>query len=226
MNRLLLNSLCRRGVLCAGLLPFLWLLAAALTDRLGANPAEQLIRSTGDWTLRFLCLVLAVTPIRSMAGWPALAGYRRMLGLYVYFYALLHLLGYAWFDMGFELQTIATDIAKRPFILVGFTALVVLTPMALTSNQRAIRWLGAIRWQRLHRLVYLVAPLVILHFFWMRAAKKNFSEVYVYGAILATLLAWRIWHRLRRRRTTGRSAKPRVANGPASSRPGDAGASG
>jgi sulfoxide reductase heme-binding subunit YedZ len=181
----------------ASLLPFAWLFHGALTDQLGANPAEYLIRALGDWTLRFLCLTLAVTPLRTMAGQPALLRFRRMLGLFTYFYVCMHLLGYAWFDMGLELDEIAKDIAKRPFILVGFAGFVLLTPLAATSFNRAIRTLGAARWQALHRLVYAVAGLAILHFFWMRAAKHNFDEVAVYAAILGVLLGWRAWRRLR-----------------------------
>ena len=175
-----------------GLLPLAWLLYAALTDRLGANPAEALVRGTGDWTLRFLCLVLTVTPLRVLAGWPALARLRRMLGLFVFFYAALHLLSYAWFDMGLELTDIWRDIGKRPFILVGFTAFVLLTSLAATSFNRAVRWLGGQRWQALHRAVHAVAVLAVLHFFWMRAGKNDFAEVTVYAAILGVLLGWRL----------------------------------
>jgi len=164
-------------------------------DALGANPAEYLIRATGDWTLRFLCITLAVTPLRVMYATPELLRLRRMFGLLVYFYAAIHLLCYSWLDMGFEWIDIATDIAKRPFILVGFTAFVLLTPLALTSFNRAIRWLGGRRWQMLHRAVYGVAVLAVLHFYWMRAGKSNFAEVIVYGAILAALLLWRIWNK-------------------------------
>lgn len=174
------------------LLPAGWLVYSATFDQLGANPAEALIRSTGDWTLRLLCAVLAVTPLHVSFGLPGLARLRRMLGLYVYFYALLHLLCYAWFDMGLELGDIVRDIAKRPFILVGFTALLLLTPLAMTSSNRAIRWLRGPRWQALHRLVYGVAVLAVLHFFWMRAGKNNFAEVYVYTGVIAVLLGWRV----------------------------------
>jgi sulfoxide reductase heme-binding subunit YedZ len=173
------------------LLPFFWLLYKTLTDQLGANPAEALIRASGDWTLRALCLVLAVTPLRVITATPALARLRRMLGLFVYFYVTLHLLSYSGFDMGFEMADIARDIAKRPFILIGFSAFVLLTVLAVTSSNRAIRLLGGKRWQRLHRLVYLVAGLALLHFYWMRAGKNNFGEVLVYVAILALLLGWR-----------------------------------
>lgn len=197
MGRFLLHPAAKPLLLGAGLLPFLGLMYAAAADQLGANPAEALLRSTGDWTLRFLCLTLAVTPLRILTGQPALARFRRMLGLLVYFYALLHLLGYSWFDMGFELAEIARDIAKRPFILVGFTAFALLTPLALTSFNRAIRWLGAARWQMLHRLVYAVAVLGALHFFWMRASKNRVGEVLVYAVVLGLLLGWRLWRRLK-----------------------------
>jgi sulfoxide reductase heme-binding subunit YedZ len=183
----------------AALLPFAWLFWGALTQNLGPNPAEALIRSTGDWTLRSLCLVLAVTPLRVMTQTPALARLRRMLGLFVYFYAVLHMLCYAWLDMEFVFADIVRDIVKRPFILVGFLALVLLTALAATSFNRAIRLMGARRWQWLHRLVYLVAGLALLHFFWMRAGKNDFAEVAVYGAILALLLGWRVLHAWRRR---------------------------
>jgi sulfoxide reductase heme-binding subunit YedZ len=133
--------------------------------------------------------VLAVTPLRVISKWNALARYRRMLGLFAYFYVVMHLLCYSWFDMGFEWGDIAKDIAKRPFILVGFSAFVLLTPLAATSFNRAIKAMGAKRWQMLHKLVYLIAGLGLLHFFWMRAGKNNFAEVFVYVAIIAVLLA-------------------------------------
>ncbi len=122
-----------------------------------------------------------------------------MLGLFVYFYVVVHLLSYSWFDMGFDVADIAKDIAKRPFILVGFSAFVLLTPLALTSFNRAIKVLGAKRWQLLHKLVYVIAGLGILHFFWMRAGKNNFNEVFVYAAILAVLLGWRVVQWLKKR---------------------------
>jgi len=181
------------------LLPFAWLVYGAFTNGLGANPAEYLIRATGDWTLRFICIVLAVTPLRSIANLPALARFRRMLGLFVYFYVVLHLLSYSGFDMGFDVGDIAHDIAKRPFILVGFLAFVLLTPLAATSFNRAIKAMGAKRWQMLHKLVYLIAGLGVLHFFWMRAGKHNFAEVAVYAAIIGVLLVWRVLQYLKKK---------------------------
>jgi methionine sulfoxide reductase heme-binding subunit len=199
LARALLHPAAKPLVFVLSLLPFAWLFYAALTDDLGANPAEYLIRSTGDWTLRFLCLTLAVTPLRVVAGLPTLQRFRRMLGLFTYFYVVLHFLSYSWFDQAFDLAEIAKDIAKRPFILVGFASFLLLTPLALTSFNRAVKALGAKRWQALHRIVYVVAPLAILHFFWMRAAKNNFAEVAVYAAILAVLLGWRVRERLKKR---------------------------
>jgi sulfoxide reductase heme-binding subunit YedZ len=178
-------------------LPFIWLVWAAFSNQLGANPAEALIRSLGDWTLRFLVLVLAITPLRVTFGWSGLARLRRMVGLFVFFYACMHLLSYAWFDMEFDVAGIAADVAKRPFILVGFLAWLLLLALAATSFNRAIRAMGAQRWQWLHRAVYVIAGLAVLHFFWMRSGKNDFAEVGVYASILGGLLAWRVWRRLR-----------------------------
>ncbi len=175
------------------LAPLAWLIVAAATDRLGANPAEALIRGLGDWSLRGLCLTLAVTPLRVLSGQPALARFRRMLGLFSFFYASLHLLAYGWLDMGLELGDIGRDILKRPFILMGFVAWLILLPLALTSFNRAIKALGAARWQRLHRGVYLLSLIALAHFIWMRAGKNNFAEPALYGAILGLLLGWRLW---------------------------------
>ena len=177
-------------LLCS--VPALHLLLNAVLDQLGPNPAEALIRGTGDWTLRWLCVVLAVTPVRIVFQLPALARLRRTLGLTVFAYAMLHLLCYAWFDMGLEWPDIVHDIAKRPFILVGFVSWLVLLALAATSFNAAVRWLGGRRWQWLHRAVYLVAPLAILHFYWMRAGKHNFTDVVMYAGVLAVLLGWRI----------------------------------
>lgn len=206
MNALLLNKAAKPVVFLLALLPFAWLAWGAFTDSLGANPAEYLIRSSGDWTLRFLCIVLAVTPLRVMTKTPALARFRRMLGLFAYFYVCLHLLSYGFFDMGLDFADIAKDIAKRPFILVGFSAFVLLTPLAATSFNRAIKALGAKRWQMLHRLVYVIAGLGLLHFFWMRAGKNNFGEPVVYAAIIAVLLGWRAWNAWRKPRVPARPA--------------------
>ena len=210
MNALLLNKSAKPAVFLLALLPFAWLAWGVFTDNLGANPAEHLIRSTGDWTLRFICIVLAVTPLRVVTKTPALARFRRMLGLFAYFYVCLHLLSYGFFDMGLDLGEIARDIAKRPFILVGFCAFVLLTPLAATSFNRAIKALGVKRWQTLHRLVYLIAGLGLLHFFWMRAGKNNFGEPVVYAAIIALLLGWRVVNALRKARLPARPEPARA----------------
>ena len=182
------------------LLPFAWLLYGAITNQLGANPAEALIRATGDWTLRFICIVLLVTPLRTISNTPALARFRRMLGLFAYFYVVIHLLSYSGFDMGFDVGDIVKDIIKRPFILVGFLAFLLLTPLAATSFNRAIKTLGAKRWQLLHKLVYVISGLGLLHFFWMRSGKNDFAEVFVYAAIIAVLLGWRVQQYLNKKR--------------------------
>jgi sulfoxide reductase heme-binding subunit YedZ len=199
MNKWLLRPTAKPTVFALCLLPFIWLFYRALADQLGANPQEALIRATGDWALRFLCIVLAVTPLRVLSKTPSLARFRRMLGLFMYFYVLIHFLSYSWFDMGFDVNEIVIDIIKRPFILVGALSLLLLTPLAATSFNAAIKALGAKRWQLLHKLIYAVAGLAILHFFWMRAGKNDFAEVAVYAGILAMLLGWRLRQYLRSR---------------------------
>jgi methionine sulfoxide reductase heme-binding subunit len=198
-QQLLLKPAAKPLLFGLALLPAVWLFYGAAAGQLGANPAEHLIRSTGDWTLRFLCLTLAVTPLRQLTGWSALARLRRMVGLYAFFYGVLHFLSYAWLDQGLDAGAIFQDIVKRPFILVGTTALLLMLPLAATSFNRAIKALGAARWQMLHKAVYAIALLGVLHFFWMRAGKRNFAEVAVYAAIVAVLLGWRLWKRLQTR---------------------------
>ncbi|RVU43322.1 sulfoxide reductase heme-binding subunit YedZ [Rubrivivax rivuli] len=199
VNRLLLKPAVKPLVFALALVPLGLLVWGVFADTLGANPAETLIRSTGDWTLRLLCLTLAVTPLRQLTGWHALARLRRMLGLFTFFYGLLHFLAFAWLDMGLDLAAIVADIAKRPFILVGSAALLLMLPLALTSFNRAIKALGAARWQALHRAVYAVAVLAVLHFLWMRSGKNDLAEVGVYAAVIGSLLGWRVW-RLRQSR--------------------------
>ena len=192
MRSLLLHPLAKPLVFVLCLLPLAWLVFGAINDQLGANPAEALIRSLGDWTLRFLCLTLAVTPLRIRTRTPQLARYRRMLGLFTFFYACLHLLAYGWLDMGLDVADIGRDILKRPFILVGFACWLLLLPLAATSFNRAVRWLGGRQWQVLHRLVYVIAPLALLHFFWMKSGKNDFAEVAVYALVIAALLLERL----------------------------------
>ncbi len=209
-TRLLLHSAAKPVLFAVALLPFAWLVWGAFTNGLGANPAEYLIRSTGDWTLRFLCITLAVTPLRTISNLPAVARFRRMLGLFVYFYVVLHLLSYSWFDQGFDLTEIIKDIIKRPFILVGFLGFLLLTPLAATSFNRAVKAMGAKNWQILHKLVYAIAGLGVLHFFWMRSGKNDFAEVAVYAAILAVLMGWRVQQYLRKKRLMTKAAVSRT----------------
>ena len=177
-------------VLCA--LPVAQLFLAAAYSDLGPNPAEALIRQSGDVGIRALCYVLALTPLRLLTGMPALGRFRRILGLSVFADVSVHLLCYAWLDMGLEWADIYADILKRPFIFVGFAGFVALTALALTSTNSIIRWMGPKRWRQLHSLVYGIAALGVLHFYWMRAAKHRFSEVIFYGAILGALLLFRV----------------------------------
>lgn len=196
---LLLRPVAKVLVFGLSLLPFAWLFHGAWANTLGPNPAEALIRATGDWTLRFLCITLAVSPVRLWMDLPALARFRRMLGLFTFFYVLLHFLSYAWLDQGFDIDAIVKDIVKRPFILVGTAGLLLMLPLAATSFNRAIKALGAARWQMLHRTAYAIVLLGLLHFFWMRAAKNNFAEVVVYATVIAVLLGWRVKQALSKR---------------------------
>ena len=192
MGRLLLHWSAKPLLFLLCCLPLAYLVSGIFTNSLGANPAEHLIRSLGDWTMRGLWLTLTITPARTIFKLPALARFRRMLGVWSFAYACLHLLAYAAFDKGLDLNEILRDIAKRPFILMGFSAWLLMIPLAATSFNRAIKALGAKRWQWLHKLVYAIAVIGLLHFIWMRAGKHNFAEPIVYGTILAVLLGWRL----------------------------------
>ncbi|XHS78754.1 sulfite oxidase heme-binding subunit YedZ [Burkholderiaceae bacterium UC74_6] len=181
-------------LLCALPLAFIvWKLATQPVT----NPAEFLIRGLGDWTLRGLCITLAITPLRTMLKLPALLRFRRMLGVWTFAYGSLHLLSYAWLDKSLDWNEVLRDIGKRPFILMGFAAWLLMAPLAATSFNRAIKALGAKRWQALHKLVYAVIVIGLLHFIWLRAGKHNFAEPVVYGAIIAALLGWRVWRAVR-----------------------------
>ncbi len=182
-------------VFLAALLPLVRLVWYGFADRLGANPVEFITRSTGDWTLYFLCLTLAVTPLRRLLQWPWLIRLRRMLGLFCFFYATLHFTTFLWFDHFFDLGEMWRDILKRPFIAIGFTAFVLLIPLAVTSSNAMVRRLGGRRWQWLHRLIYVIAPLGILHFWWMKAGKNDFAEPILFGVIIAGLLLVRLYWR-------------------------------
>ena len=192
MNKLLLHAAAKPLLFALSLIPFAYLLWGALSNTLGANPAEALMRSTGDWVLRFLCITLAITPLREWTGWSALARLRRMFGLFTYFYGVVHFLCYAWLDMNLDVGDILRDIPKRPFILVGTLAMLLMTPLAATSFNRAIKVMGAKRWKTLHKAVYAIVLLGLLHYFWMRAAKQNFADWSIYAVIVTVLLGWRM----------------------------------
>jgi methionine sulfoxide reductase heme-binding subunit len=185
-------------VFIAAWYPLARLLIYGFTDRLGADPIRFITWSTGTWTLVFLCITLAVTPVRKLTGVNALLRFRRMLGLYAFFYATLHFTTYIWFDKWFDVTEIVKDIGKRPFITVGFAAFVLLVLLAATSPRAAARKLGR-HWQTLHRAVYLIGGLAILHFWWMKASKHDLFEPKIYGAIMVALLGWRLlaWMRAR-----------------------------
>ena len=176
------------------LVRFVYLCAGVYFDNLGPNPAEYLIRASGDLTLRFLCITLLITPLRVITQWPEWLLFRRSLGLLTFFYACIHALCYSLLDMSWEWDEIAQDIVKRPFIAVGVAGMLLLTALAATSFNAAVKAMGAKRWRQLHRAVYGIAVLAILHFFWMRATKRNFDEVWLYASILGVLLGFRVLH--------------------------------
>lgn len=182
----------------------LWPLARAIFLVLSGelvNPIEFITRSSGTWTLVFLLLTLSITPLRQLTGWAGWLAYRRMLGLYAFFYACLHLLTYVWLDQFFDWAAIGGDILQRPFITVGMLAFLLLIPLAVTSTQAMMRRLKR-RWGQLHRLVYLIAVLAVVHYLWL--VKKDMTEPLIYVAILAVLLAWRVVKHWQARRASGR----------------------
>lgn len=180
------------GLFVLALLPFVRLVSFALLDRLGANPVEFITRNTGDWTLYFLCIGLTITPLRKLTNWNWLIKFRRMMGLYAFFYASLHFLTFLWFDHFFDLDEMWKDVIKRPFITVGFIAFVCLIPLALTSTNRMVRWLGGKRWQMLHKLVYGIVSLGVLHYWWMKAGKHDFAQPLLFLIIVGILFLARI----------------------------------
>jgi sulfoxide reductase heme-binding subunit YedZ len=177
-----------------GLAPFVWLLFRAFTDRLTANPVEDITLTTGIWALRFLLITLAVTPLRRLTGWNRIIQYRRMLGLFAFFYATLHLLTYFTFDLVFDFSRVIADVWKRPFITAGMAAFLLMLPLAVTSTKGWIRRLGR-RWQVLHRLIYASAIAAVLHFLWK--VKVVAGEPVYYAVILGVLLSFRILWRYR-----------------------------
>lgn len=195
-----IRRIVKPAVFLVALLPFAWLVWRALHNDLGTNPIETLNRATGDWSLRFLLFTLAITPLRRLTGWNALLRFRRMIGLFAFFYVCVHFLSWIWIDQYFNWNEILKDIAKRPFITLGFACLVLLIPLAVTSTHGMVRRLGARRWQQLHRLVYAVAIGGVIHYWWL--VKSDISEPLLYAAILALLLGLRIFWAWRERRST------------------------
>ncbi|OYV28946.1 MAG: sulfoxide reductase heme-binding subunit YedZ [Thiomonas sp. 20-64-9] len=175
------------------LLPIASLFWRGWTNDLGPNPEQTVIWTTGLWALRLLLLTLAITPLRKFTGWAELARFRRMFGLFVFFYAALHFTAWLGLVNGFSVDMALRDIAKHPFVLAGMTALALMTPLALTSTNGMIKRLGAKRWQRLHRLVYGVGVVAVFHFWWGKLAKNNTASPTVYALILALLLVLRLW---------------------------------
>ena len=172
------------------LVPLALLFWKAATANLGANPIEAITHSTGDWTLRFLLVTLAITPLRKLTGQLWLIGLRRMIGLFAFFYGSLHFLTYIWLDQAFSVHSMAKDVYKRPFITLGFTAFVLLIPLAMTSTRKMIQRLGGPRWQWLHRLIYVSATVAIVHFTW--ALKKDHHRPIEYGIVLGVLMGYRV----------------------------------
>lgn len=191
----LIRRVIKPAVFTLALIPFALLLWNATQGRLGANPIEAITHNTGDWALRFLLITLAVTPLRRLSGWHALIRLRRMLGLFAFFYALLHLSTWLVLDQFFDLQAMIDDIIDRPYITVGMASFVILAVLAATSTNGMIKRLGGRAWRRLHRLVYVAAVGGVLHYLWL--VKADIREPVIYGSILFVLLAYRLWATLR-----------------------------
>lgn len=186
----------RAAIFLASLIPLARLLWLGFDDGLGANPIEFITRSTGTWTLTFLLITLGITPLRRITSWQWPIRLRRMLGLFAFFYACLHFTTYIWLDQFFDLSGIYQDIFKRPFITIGFSSFLLMIPLALTSTQAMMRRLGGRNWKHLHRLVYLIAAGGVVHYWWL--VKKDVTQPAIYAAVLALLLCFRLWFRLRK----------------------------
>jgi sulfoxide reductase heme-binding subunit YedZ len=194
--RAALVKLLKAAVFIACLIPLAQLVREALTDALGPNPIEAITHTTGRWALRLLLVTLAVTPVRRLTGWNRLIAFRRMLGLFAFFYASLHFATYVVLDHFFDWSTIVEDVTKRPFIMAGFGAFVLLVPLAVTSTTGWVRRLGR-RWQQLHRIIYVSAALGVLHYIWK--VKSDLRSPLRYAAVLAVLLLFRLLWSLRAR---------------------------
>ena len=183
----------RGAVFAACLLPFLLLAFAAVANTLGPDPAESIMHQTGEWSLRLLALTLLVSPLRQLAGWARPLRYRRMLGLFAFFYACVHLVSFGQFYVGWDTAILLEELAERPYIAAGFTAWLCMLPLAITSTRKWQRRLGR-RWLTLHRLVYPAALVACLHLLWQ--ARSDVGEALLYSAVFALLLGWRLWRAL------------------------------
>jgi sulfoxide reductase heme-binding subunit YedZ len=192
----------KAAVFVACLLPLGHLVWQGFRNRLGANPVEYITHSTGWWTLAFILITLCVTPLRKMAGLPWLLRLRRTLGLFAFFYASLHFVTYIWLDQFFDWKDIVKDIGKRPFIMLGFSAFVLLIPLAMTSTNAMVKRLGAKRWQWLHRLIYVLSALGVAHFWWL--VKKDTTEPFIFAVLLAALFIIRLLYLLKQQRSASR----------------------
>ncbi|MGE0448722.1 MAG: sulfite oxidase heme-binding subunit YedZ [Vicinamibacterales bacterium] len=222
-----LRFVLKPAAFAAALLPAGWLTWAALTGNLSANPLSDLTNETGLWALRFLCITLAITPLRRVTGWNAVIRFRRMAGLFAFFYGALHFLVYviadrfagldfpdgilAWSTAANLTASVAEDIYKRPFITIGFTALALMVPLAVTSTAGMIRRLGGRRWQRLHRLVYASAIAGVVHYYWL--VKADVSDPYFYAGIVGGLLGFRLYWWWMKTRAAGAFRGARTTNG-------------
>ena len=194
----------KTAVFILSLLPFAQLVwgtaSGAFTD-----PLAAITSGSGEWALYFLCITLAVTPLRRLTGWNWLVKLRRMVGLFTFFYAFVHFVAFLWFDHFFDVAAMLADVVKRPFILVGLIAFVLLIPLAATSTNAMIKRLGGKRWQWLHRLIYAIGPLAILHYWWMKEGKSDFAQPILFGAIVAVLLGLRVFWHVRRKPQAARA---------------------
>ncbi len=211
MRSLLISKWTKVAVFLLCLVPFGGLVWRIIKSELGANPVEFLQHATGDWTLRFLVFTLCITPFRKLFKLPDLIRFRRMLGLFAFFYVCLHFLTYLGPDQSFDLSAMWKDVAKRPFITVGFAAFVSLIPLAITSTAGWIRRLGGKRWQMLHRSIYFAAVCGVIHYYWL--VKSDVRKPLFYGALVALLLLWRLagWFSRRRSQAPVRAAAPSVS---------------
>lgn len=198
----------RRAVVAAALLPLAGLVARGVDGALGANPVETILRSLGTWTLVLLLVTLAITPLRRLTGWIWLLRLRRSFGLLSFFYASLHVIAFVWLDHWFDWSAIVADVLKRPYLNFGFAAFVLMVPLAGTSNASMVRRIGGRNWQRLHRLVYLIGALAVLHFWFHKLAKNDWMQPLIYTAILGVLLGARVAYWVAARATQGSVDSP------------------